>query len=435
MKTKNIINMILICWGAFGTGVALTILTPFYPSEALSKGVTVTQSGLVLSSVFIATLIFTPIFGKYIQTLGCKKFIILGASIIGIGNASFGFLYQVEETNLFFGLSILVRVIVAVGEASFTPAAFALAGKQVSPQNQGMAMSFAESFCGVGTMFGPTIGGYLYDIGGFPLPFWIFGGFSLLLAVCCVFLMRKVEEAFEETAEDQKDVSWREVLTAPGVAVSLSALICAGTAWQWYAPSLEPFLVQTYGVSSFQTGLVFMAFGVTYTLSTPIAGFLTDRGVDSVNFVIIGNFLILVAFIFLGPVPVLRSVLGSKLELTVVSVGLQGLGSGATYLGSLLLMMKGVGLAGLPDKEQTRGMVSSLWISADCIGGYLGATLGSLAYDNYGFESGSVIMAGIMLCSVISSCCYVKYSARKNTAQKRELEINERTRLLKSEVC
>ena len=37
MKLKNIINLLLICWGVFVTGVSLTLLTPFYPSEALSK--------------------------------------------------------------------------------------------------------------------------------------------------------------------------------------------------------------------------------------------------------------------------------------------------------------------------------------------------------------------------------------------------------------
>ena len=37
MKMKNIINLLLICWGVFACGVSLTLLTPFYPSEALSK--------------------------------------------------------------------------------------------------------------------------------------------------------------------------------------------------------------------------------------------------------------------------------------------------------------------------------------------------------------------------------------------------------------
>ena len=350
--------------------------------------------------------------------------------MIGVGNASFGFLDEVEDKNLFFGLSILIRIFIAVGEAGLNPAAFALAGKQVSPENQGKATSLAESFFGVGSMFGPTIGGYLFDKGGFPLPFWASGGFSLLLSVSCIFLMRNVEEAFEETAEDTKDVTWREIVTAPGVGVSLSAMICAGTAWQWYSPSLEPFLVQSYGITSFQTGLVFMAFGVTYTISTPVVGFLTDRGLDGITTIIIGNLSILVAFILLGPIPVLKAVTGPQLPLTVFSVGLQGLGSGATYLGSLLLMMKGVRLAGLPDKEQTRGMVSSLWISADCIGGYLGDTAGSLAYDSYGFEWGTVIMSAIMLLSVISCCGYVLGTARRDNQG--EEGVSETSRLIEA---
>ena len=91
MKMKNIINLLLICWGVFVTGVSLTLLTPFYPSEALSKvrslltsllvsdlsfqGVTVTQSGVVLSTVFVATLIFTPIFGKeFINNFAAGKY-------------------------------------------------------------------------------------------------------------------------------------------------------------------------------------------------------------------------------------------------------------------------------------------------------------------------------------------------------------------------
>ena len=61
----------------------------------------------------------------------------------------------------------------------------------------------------------------------------------------------------------------------------------------------------------------------------------------------------------------------------------------------------------MPDTEQTRGMVSSLWVMADSVGGYLGDTLGSIAYDKYGFQSGTVIMFSIMLISVILSPLYL----------------------------
>ena len=38
-----------------------------------------------------------------------------------------------------------------------------------------MAISAAEAFFGMGTMFGPSLGGFLYEYGGFALPFWISG--------------------------------------------------------------------------------------------------------------------------------------------------------------------------------------------------------------------------------------------------------------------
>ena len=64
MGAKTVINLVLICWAVFITGVSLTLITPFFPTEALAKGVSVTQTGVVLSTVFIATIVFTPIFGK-----------------------------------------------------------------------------------------------------------------------------------------------------------------------------------------------------------------------------------------------------------------------------------------------------------------------------------------------------------------------------------
>ena len=82
--------------------------------------------------------------------------------------------------------------------------------------------------------------------------------------------------------------------------------------------------------------------------------------------------------------------------------------------------------ARLPDTEQTRGMVSSLWVMADSVGGYLGDTLGSIAYDNYGFQSGTVVMFSIMLISVILSCLYIVRQ------QRREEKSGEMKALLKT---
>lgn len=192
----------------------------------------------------------------------------------------------------------------------------------------------AESFNGVGSLFGPTIGGFLYDLGGFALPFGASGGFSVLVSLVCVFCLTDVTDLQEDTEAD-RDVSWREVLLSPGLSISVFSLICASVAWQWYSPSLEPFLLETYNLSASDTGFVFTAFGLTYTLVSPLAGLLTDQvsgrlsllsrpssvqGLDCLVTMITGNILILLAFIFLGPVPAF-DFLGSHLSLTVFCVG------------------------------------------------------------------------------------------------------------------
>ena len=101
------------------------------------------------------------------------------------------------------------------GESGLTPAAFTLAPKQVPAQHQGKATALAESCFGIGTMFGPTIGGFLFDLGGFPLPFWVSGGFSLVLSLTCLLLLTELHDE-EDEEESDRDVRWSEVLTAPG---------------------------------------------------------------------------------------------------------------------------------------------------------------------------------------------------------------------------
>ena len=81
----------------------------------------------------------------------------------------------------------------------------------------------------------------------------------------------------------------------------------------------------------------------------------------------------------------------------------------------------GVSEAGLPDSEQTRAMVSSLWLMGDSIGGYLGDTLGSVAYDSFGFQAGTLVMLIIMLIAVIISCGWlVRRIYRDSTPEERK---------------
>ena len=106
--------------------------------------------------------------------------------------------------------------IVTPGESSLSPAAFTLAGQQVTKINQGKATALAESCFGIGTMFGPTIGGFLFDVGGFPFPFWISGGFSLVLSIICHLFLKDIPSISEDEEDSDRDVRWSEIILSPG---------------------------------------------------------------------------------------------------------------------------------------------------------------------------------------------------------------------------
>ena len=92
----------------------------------------------MISSLFVANAIFMPICGRYLESLGSRKFLYLGLILLGIGNGCIGLLEYVSDKTTFFTMSILLRTISALGDSMASPASFALIARQVGPSNQGM---------------------------------------------------------------------------------------------------------------------------------------------------------------------------------------------------------------------------------------------------------------------------------------------------------
>lgn len=405
MRSQNIINFILLASILVLAGLSLSLLGPFYPSHALTKGVSITQSGLVFASVFAAAVIATPICGQYVHLGGPKIFFIHGALVIGLGNIAFGLLDQTDNTYIFLGFSFGIRIFIAFGEGAILASAYTLAAQQGSKKHEGKMIAIAEACFGIGTMFGPSVGGILFQLGGFPLPFILCGGLTLVFMVAAIFLIKDGHDQYELLEEDDRPVRWSEVLSTPGIPISMFSLTFAGTAWSWYSGTLEPFLEQKFHVHSSEVGLIFMTFSVGYTIFTPIFGILMDKGLNGLTTLLIGNTIITISYIFMGPSPLFHFLGRGNLAMTTVANGINGMGCAATYLGSLVYMVKSAE-AHLPNNDQTKGMVSSLWVVSYSAGGYFGSTFGGLTYDQLGFENGTVIIMSAMAFSVVVLIVY-----------------------------
>ena len=75
------------------------------------QGLSVTQCSWVYGSAFVTTIVFSPIFGKYIEVIGSRKLFLYGTFLAGATNVLFGFLQWIEDQNLFLALSLSIRIV------------------------------------------------------------------------------------------------------------------------------------------------------------------------------------------------------------------------------------------------------------------------------------------------------------------------------------
>ena len=148
-----------------------------------------------------------------------------------------------------------------------------------------------------------------------------------------VLVQQKSKE--RKTQDKPKSVTWKNVVKLPDVIVSLFGLMITSSAWDWYGPSLEQFLSNKFGLDSTKCGLVFMAVGASYMITSPFCGMLLDRKISGFKVQVFGIFLIFLCYFFIGPIPPIENI--SSVYLTVAALAVQGIGSACSYLGKMFL--------------------------------------------------------------------------------------------------
>jgi len=150
---------------------------------------------------------------------------------------------------------------------------------------------------------GPGFCGLLYRLGGFVLPFWLFGGLILIVAVlsCCI-----ASKKDQQSLEKKENTSWRDLLSCPYIYVYSLGWMCASSSQDWYSGFLEPHLKNKFELGSEHVGLIVLAFGLTYTFAVPVFGVVVDRGFSPFGFFVSGQITIALSMYFLGNRPSLR---------------------------------------------------------------------------------------------------------------------------------
>ena len=163
----------------------------------------------------------------------------------------------------------------------------------------------------------------------------------------------------------------------------------------WYLSSLEAHLSITLQLSPTTTSLVYMCPGLVYTTLTPIVGHLLDQGIPHLLLLLAGTASNIAGYFLLGPSNFLP--IDPSLVATVVGLLLQGVGISITTITCLNLMMATTGA----NSESGEGIVTSLWVTCELAGNYLGSSLGGVADETWGFRGGTLPMLVIEVTNLV----------------------------------
>ena len=391
-------TFLMLCVASFGTGCGFSLPAPFFPSEAAKKGVSPSVVGMVFSSFELAMVLGAPLFGTYLTHIGAKFMYTSGILVAGVCSILFGFLDGCPPGESFIVLSFLLRVV-----EGFAVMAFFIASQAVIthafPHNVATAIAVQETFLGIGMMVGPTIGGALFEVGGFGLPFWVIGVFIMVSGMTVMFCLPPPED------QQQQQGSIFSLLRSPRVCVTLLVIFAGPCGMGFLQPTLSHHL-ETFGLSPAQVGLSFAIVPCILAIMSPVWGVLMDKfDIPSPVLMAGGALSGMLAFLFVGPSPLL-SFLPRELWCVFVGLVLFGFTFGCSIVPTVPSILVGARDLGLPDNLELFGLISGLFNTVFCFGYFIGPTLGGVLVEHLPFGHSATYMAVMFLFVLVVTCSF-----------------------------
>ncbi|XP_045472619.1 MFS-type transporter SLC18B1-like isoform X2 [Harmonia axyridis] len=386
---------------------SMSIMAPFFPKEAYQKGLNETVIGLIFSFYALIMFLTSPIFGKILPKVGTKILFLGGILVVAITNILFGFLVHVEDFTLFTSLCILIRGIEALGACAYSTASYVYVVNSF-PQSIGSVLGILETFVGLGMSTGPAIGGFLYSLGGFTLPFLVLGITMVITVPLNLVFLPSVDECYVSS----KSTSFFKLIRIKEVMVIGLVVVFASSTWAFLDPTLEPHLRQ-FNLSPGKVGLIFLLFSALYAISSPIWGWCADKVDNHWAMMVIGLFLSTVGLLLLGPCPYIPWLERSNsLWLIIVALCILGVSIALTLLPTFRGILTSATDAGHKESLATYSVVAGVWSCLYSLGEVIGPFLGGVLQQHYGFPLMSTVMAAITFSIALVTLLY--YTTKRN---------------------
>ncbi|KAM9316680.1 MFS-type transporter SLC18B1 [Gastrophryne carolinensis] len=425
LSRNQIMTLISTASLNFSSMICYSILGPFFPQEATKKGVSNTVIGLIFGCFAVCNFLSSLILGKYLVQIGAKFMFVTGLFVSGVATVLFGFLDQAPDGTVFIVMCFLVRAVDAVGFGAAITASFSILAKSF-PNNIATAMGCLEIFTGLGLVLGPPIGGILYQTFGYEVPFISLGCVVLLMVPLNILILPKYDSLPSEG-------SFLTLVTIPKIMVMCFTILSLSSCLGFLDPTISLFVTETFHLQVGYVGLVFLGLALSYSISSPLLGFISDKLPNLRKWlVIVGNLGTALCFFMLGPAPIFH--IESKLWLFVFILVLDGFCIGLSCIPVYPEMLACAYENGFEDGLSTLGLVSGLFGAMWSAGSFVGPTLGGFLNEKFDFKWAAAMQGLLPLIAFVFSASFYFWEGTKRKERSHFKEpngtIQERERLI-----
>ncbi|KAG3290277.1 solute carrier family 18 member B1, transcript variant X1 [Ictidomys tridecemlineatus] len=413
-----------------GSMMAYSILGPFFPKEAEKKGASNTMIGMIFGCYALFDLLASLVFGKYLVHIGAKFMFIAGMFVSGGVTILFGLLDQVPDGPVFIAMCFLVRIMDALSFGAAITASSSILVKAF-PNNIATVLGGLEVFSGLGLVLGPPLGGFLYQSFGYEVPFIFLGCIVLLMVPLNIYILPSYEA-------DPGEHSFWKLVTLPKVGLIAFVIISLSSCFGFLDPILSLFVLEKFHLPAGYVGLVFLGLALSYAISSPLFGLLSDKMPHLRKWCLVfGNLITAGCYMLLGPVPFLH--IESQLWLLVLILVINGFSAGMSIIPTFPEILSCAYENGFEEGLSTLGLVSGLIGGMWSVGAFAGPMLGGFLYEKIGFEWAAAIQGLWPLISgLVMGLFYLLEHSRRRRSRSKSQNIvgteEERTALLPDEI-
>jgi len=350
-------NLFFLALSQFIVMAGMNACVPFLPLYIRELGVSGESaerfwSGMVFAGPYFLSVIFVPIWGNLGDRYGRKLMII--RAILGLSLAMFLMGFARDVWQLF-----LLRVFQGA-TSGFIAANLGFTVANTPSDRKGYAVGFLQSSHSAGSIVGPLVGGFVSDLFGFRVVFFLVAMLSIISAILISTFVKEINKIYNEHTEGVLK-TFRQVASTPSLRYPM-IMIILGQIGIFMTFPLMPFYLEYLGapkaILSTLTGIVVGVAGVFNIVFAPIWGKWSDRKeignlirksslilslamflhAVSFNYLLIIPLRVVVGICLAGLVPLLYTYLGKIVDPEKVG-SIMGFASSANLFGSLLAFL------------------------------------------------------------------------------------------------